>query len=89
MNDGDIYVDERELTHTVGNVLKWADEHPKVDLPKWKRIPLFDQSYMDDFVCVTHIITSEKNSSSTSLKVVQKGNYYIPMSDLEKFPKEK
>ena len=87
-NDDDI-IDERELTRTVGNVLKWADEHPKVDLPKWKRMPLSDQNYMDDFACVTHIITSEKNGTSTSVEVVQKGNYYIPMFDLEKFPKEK
>lgn len=87
-NDGDIYIDERDLTRTVGNVLKWADEHPKVELPKWKRMPLSDRSYVDDFACVTHITTSEKNGTSTSLEVVKKGNYYIPMSDLEKFPKE-
>ena len=88
-NDGEIYIDERDLARTVGNVLKWADEHPKVELPKWKRMPLSDRSCVDDFACVTHIITSEKNGSSTSLEVVQKGNYYIPMFDLEKFPKEK
>ena len=88
-NDGDIFIDERDITRTVGNVLKWADEHPKVELPKWKRMPLSDRSYMDDFACVTHIITSEKNGTSTSVEVVQKGNYYIPMFDLEKFPKEK
>ena len=88
-NDGDIYIDERELTRSIGNVLKWADEHPKVELPKWKRMPLSDQSYMDEFARVTHVITSEKNGISTSLEAVQKGNYYIPMFDLEKFPKEK
>ena len=88
-NDGVIYIDESELTRTVGNVLKWADEHPKVELPKWKRMPLSDWSYVDDFACVTHIITSEKNGTSTSVEVVQKGNYYIPMFDLDKFPKEK
>ena len=88
-NDGDIYIDERELTRSIGNVLKWADEHPKVELPKWKRMPLSDRSYVDDFACVTHVITSEKNGTSTSVEAVQKGNYYIPMFDLEKFPKEK
>ena len=86
-NDGDIYIDERELTRSVGNVLKWADEHPKVQLPKWKRMPLSDQSYV--LACVRHIITSEKNATSTLLEVVQKGNYYIPLIDLEKLPKEK
>lgn len=28
-NDGEVYVDERHLTQTVGNILRWADEHPK------------------------------------------------------------
>lgn len=27
-NDCDVFVDEREITRTVGNVLKWADENP-------------------------------------------------------------
>ena len=27
-NDGDVMVDERKLTQTVANVLKWADRHP-------------------------------------------------------------
>ena len=25
-NDCDVFIDEREITRTVGNVLKWADE---------------------------------------------------------------
>lgn len=25
-NDGDVFIDEREITRTVGNVLKWADD---------------------------------------------------------------
>ena len=28
-NDGEVYVDERHLTQTIGNILRWADEHPK------------------------------------------------------------
>ena len=27
-NDCDVFVDEREIERTVGNVLKWADENP-------------------------------------------------------------
>ena len=27
-NDCDVFVDEREITRTVANVLKWADENP-------------------------------------------------------------
>ena len=29
MDDGDVYVDERHMVQTVGNILRWADEHPK------------------------------------------------------------
>ena len=29
-NDGDVFVDERFLTQTVGNVLRWGDDHPEV-----------------------------------------------------------
>ena len=31
-NDGEVYVDERHITQTVGNILRWADEHPKEQL---------------------------------------------------------
>lgn len=30
-NDGDIFIDEREITRTVGNVLRWADDSMIVD----------------------------------------------------------
>lgn len=32
-NDGEVYVDERHLTQTIGNILRWADEHPKEQKP--------------------------------------------------------
>lgn len=35
-NDGDVMVDERKLTQTVANVLKWADRHPLI-LPVKKK----------------------------------------------------
>ena len=28
-NDCDVFIDERYITQTVGNVLKWADNNPK------------------------------------------------------------
>lgn len=28
-NDGDVFVDERELTRTIGNVLKWQEDKMK------------------------------------------------------------
>ena len=32
-NDGEVYVDERHITQTIGNILRWADEHPKEPKP--------------------------------------------------------
>lgn len=35
-NDGEVYVDERHLTQTIGNIIRWADEHPKEQkLTEW------------------------------------------------------
>lgn len=28
-NDGEVFIDERYITQTIGNILRWADEHPK------------------------------------------------------------
>ena len=32
-NDGEVFVDERYITQTIGNILRWADEHPKEQKP--------------------------------------------------------
>lgn len=32
-NDGEVFVDERYITQTIGNILRWADEHPKEQTP--------------------------------------------------------
>ena len=32
-NDGEVYVDERHMIQTIGNILRWADEHPKEQKP--------------------------------------------------------
>ena len=44
-NDGEVYVDERHMTQTIGNILRWADEHPKEQKePHFtKRNALFDE----------------------------------------------
>lgn len=34
-NDGEVYVDERHMTQTIGNILRWADDHPKEQKPAW------------------------------------------------------
>lgn len=35
INDGDVFADERHITQTIGNILRWADEHPKGE-PKFR-----------------------------------------------------
>ena len=32
-NDGEVYVDVRHMTQTIGNIIRWADEHPKEQKP--------------------------------------------------------
>lgn len=56
-NDGEVYVDERHMTQTIGNILRWADEHPKeqkpidyeVELKKCKDNPLY---FYDKYVSI-------------------------------------
>lgn len=38
--DGEVYVDERHLMQTIGNILRWADEHPKEQKPSINIIQL-------------------------------------------------
>ena len=38
-NDGEVFVDERYITQTIGNILRWADEHPKEQKPtEWAEL---------------------------------------------------
>lgn len=56
-NDGEVYVDERHMTQTIGNILRWADEHPKeqkpvdyeAELKKCKDNPLY---FYDKYVSI-------------------------------------
>jgi len=32
-NNGEVFVDEQYITQTIGNILRWADEHPKEQKP--------------------------------------------------------
>ena len=34
-NDGEIFIDEREITRTVGNVLRWADDSMIERFAEW------------------------------------------------------
>ena len=46
-NDGDVFVDEREITRTVGNVLKWRINsvwHDAIDKPERNRDFLYESA---------------------------------------------
>lgn len=34
-NDGDVFIDERDITRTVGNVLRWADDSMIERFAEW------------------------------------------------------
>lgn len=36
-NDGDIFIDEREMTRTVGNIIRWADDTMLEKVEEWLR----------------------------------------------------
>lgn len=36
-NDGDIFIDEREMTRTVGNIIKWTDDTMLEKVEEWLR----------------------------------------------------
>jgi len=36
-NDGDIFIDEREMIRTVGNIIRWADDTMLEKVEEWLR----------------------------------------------------
>lgn len=36
-NDGDIFIDEREMTRTVGNIIRWSDDTMLEKVEEWLR----------------------------------------------------
>ncbi len=63
--DEEVYVDERHIIQTIGNIIRWADEHPKEQKPilKFKvgdKIHLIDgtsPNYEDDCITIGEIGT--------------------------------
>ena len=64
-NDCDVFIDERYITQTVGNVLKWADNNPK-----WK--PSEEQ-----MTALLVTIGDEKKIGSDVAKVIKKLYYEL------------
>ena len=49
-NDCDVFIDEREITRTVGNVLKWADKTMIDKACEWLDNYLMEIGYPDDWL---------------------------------------
>ena len=50
-NDCDVFIDEREITRTVGNVLKWADKTMIDKACDWlKARNILTDASLDDFI---------------------------------------
>ena len=69
---------------TAREVAEKAFEYAKEQMPKWKRHVSFC-SYADDSVSIDEYI---RPSEGISYQRLRKGNYYIPIEELEKLPKE-
>lgn len=51
LNDGEVFVDERHITQTIGNILRWADEHPKEQKPALTPERIHPKFAVGDTVC--------------------------------------
>ena len=80
--------DGEKLTQgEAGIVHKWLKSlrpQKHEDLPKWRRLPLSDVSYTPDSWRVMGVITSTVNGNSTSVQALVKGDYYVPLFELDK-----
>lgn len=65
--------------------LKSLRPQKKEALPQWRRLPLNGVSYAPDYWCVMDVITSTVGANSTSVSALVKGDYYVPLFELEKF----
>lgn len=90
-NDGEVYVDERHMTQTIGNILRWADEHPKeqkpvdyeAELKKCKDNPLY---FYDKYVSIKQKPTewSEKDKKLIDDVINSLCCYQNTLSDYQK-----
>ena len=67
------------------NWLKSLSPQKQQALPQWRRLPLSGISYAPDSWCVMDVITSTVGANSTSVSALVKGNYYVPLYELDKF----
>lgn len=77
-NDGEVYVDERHITQTIGNILRWADEHPKEQKPVEIKI---DNPYIQKIDPNVKISISDSSADGEELLYVCNKSYKIGYRD--------
>ena len=50
MSDGDVFVDERYIIQTIGNILRWADDNPKQKPMEWSEGDDIRLNHLIDFI---------------------------------------
>ena len=67
-NDCDVFIDEREITRTVGNVLKWADKTMIDKACDWLDTYFMEIGYPDDWMRDSPNIESGKERFRKAMK---------------------
>ena len=80
-NDGEVYVDVRHMTQTIGNIIRWADEHPKEQKP-------VERSLEDDHIIgfvydLLNEIEWKDNWAMSKDECLQRLNNYSPQKPVE------
>ena len=85
-NDGEVYVDERHLTQTIGNILRWADEHPKEQKePHFtKRNALFDECVEKCDTAIMKKVSDKVDEMLGKEQKPAKPQDYSGLNDLER-----
>ncbi len=66
-NDGEVYVDKRHMTQTIGNILRWADEHPKEQKPaEWS------EEDEDKIESIKGLITTGRFADTNTIRTIWK-----------------
>ncbi|MBO7509968.1 MAG: hypothetical protein J6T35_02185 [Bacteroidales bacterium] len=67
-NDGEVYVDERHITQTIGNILRWADDHPKEQKPvEWSEE---DEDKLKKILATIQLMGGRVNNNATNQSLI-------------------
>lgn len=88
LNKEDCFTEIDSARKHAPRILNAAREEIERGYPRWRRLPLSDVSYVPDNWCVMNVITSTVGGNSASVSALVKGDYYVPLFELEKLIKK-